>query len=192
MRLLKHLFAPSAQRLFPADELQRITAAIAASERAPHRRDLLRGRTALHPRAVLRGVRGARTRARRRSRSCGSGTPQANNGVLLYLLLADHRIEIVADRGFDGLVSAEQWRGVCQLIEERLRAGEPEAAVLRGVEALSALLDRALPRGDADHDRRTNCRTIRTSCNARPRVAAYASDARLLGHNTGIPRPRTT
>ena len=45
----------------------------------------------------------------------------ANNGVLLYLLIADHRIEIVADRGLDDVVSAEQWRGVCQLMEERLQ-----------------------------------------------------------------------
>jgi uncharacterized membrane protein len=70
---------------------------------------------------------------------------RANNGVLLYLLLADHRIEVVADRGFDGLVSAEQWRGVCLLIEERMRGGEPEIAVLRGVEALSALIETHFP-----------------------------------------------
>ena len=76
----------------------------------------------------------------------------ANNGVLLYLLLADHRIEIVADRGFAGRVSDEQWHGVCELIEQRLHAGEPEAAVLRGVEALSALLREHFPRASDAHD----------------------------------------
>jgi uncharacterized membrane protein len=45
-------------------------------------------------------------------------------------------------------VSAEQWRGVCLLIEERMRAGEPEIAVLRGVEALSALIEAHFPRAE--------------------------------------------
>ena len=55
--------------------------------------------------------------------------------------------KIVADRGFDGLVSAEQWRSVCEAIEEKLKEGEAEAAVLRGVEALSALLVEHFSRG---------------------------------------------
>jgi len=76
----------------------------------------------------------------------------ANNGVLVYLLLADHRIEIVADRGLDTLVSAEQWRGVCQVMEERLAAGEPEVAAIAGVAAISDLLAGHFPRaaGAAD------------------------------------------
>jgi len=146
MRLLKHLFAPSARRFFPTDSLQRIAAAIAASE-ANHTGEVrFAVETSLHPRAVLAGMQ-ARDRAGDVFAQLRVWDTRANNGVLLYLLLADHRIEIVADRGFDGLVSAEQWRGVCQLIEERLRAGEPEAAVLRGVEALSALLTEHFPRG---------------------------------------------
>ncbi len=92
----------------------------------------------------------ARDRAREAFAQLRVWDTRANNGVLLYLLLADHRIEIVADRGFDGLVSAEQWRGACLLIEERLKAGEPEAAVLRGLEALSALIEQHFPR-DADY-----------------------------------------
>jgi len=76
----------------------------------------------------------------------------ANNGVLLYLLLADHRIEIVADRGLHGRVSDEQWRGVCLLMEERLRAGDAEAAVIAGVEAASRLIARHYPRTDDDAD----------------------------------------
>jgi len=100
---------------------------------------------ALHPAQLWRGVT-ARSRAIEVFAELGVWDTERNNGVLLYLLLADHRIEIVADRGFDGLVSAEQWRGACQLVEERLKAGEPEAAVLRGVEALSALVEAHFPR----------------------------------------------
>jgi len=149
MRLFKHLFAMPSRRLFSKDALQRIAAAIAASE-ARHTGEVrFAVESALHPRAVLAGVQ-ARDRAQEVFAQLRVWDTQSNNGVLLYLLLADHRIEIVADRGFNGRVSPEQWRGACLLIEERLRAGEPEAAVLRGIEALSALVEAHFPR-DADY-----------------------------------------
>ncbi|RPE75478.1 TPM domain-containing protein [Vulcaniibacterium tengchongense] len=150
-RLLRHLFPPSAQRLFPAASLQRIAAAIADSE-LRHRGEICFAvEPALPPLAVLRGA-DARARAHEVFVQLRVWDTEANNGVLLYLLLADHRIEIVADRGFAGKVDDEQWRGVCHLIEERLREGEPEAAVLRGVEALSALLTLHFPRAGDDRD----------------------------------------
>ena len=146
MRLLKHLFAMPSRRLFAADALQRIATSIATSE-ARHTGEVrFAVESALHPRAVLAGMQ-ARDRAHEVFAQLRVWDTRANNGVLLYLLLADHRIEIVADRGFDGLVSDEQWRGACLLVEERLKAGEPEAAVLRGVEALSALVEAHFPRG---------------------------------------------
>jgi uncharacterized membrane protein len=145
MRLLRHLFAMPSQRLFAADALQRIAAAIAASE-ARHTGEIqFAVESALHPRAVLAGTQ-ARDRAQEVFAQLRVWDTRANNGVLLYLLLADHRIEVVADRGFEGLVTPEQWRGACLLIEERLKAGEPEAAVLRGLEALSALVEAHFPR----------------------------------------------
>lgn len=152
MRVLKHLFAPSARRGFPAEVLERIAAAIAASELGHTGEICFAVEPNLHPRAVWAGTQ-ARDRAGEVFAQLGVWDTHANNGVLLYLLLADHRIEIVADRGFDGRVSAEQWRGVCQLIEERLKTGEPEAAVVRGVEAMSALLAEHFPRGAGYVDR---------------------------------------
>lgn len=152
MRLLKHLFAPSAKRLFPTETLRRIADAIAASELRHSGEVCFAVEPNLHPRAVWAGAQ-ARDRAGDVFAQLRVWDTRANNGVLLYLLLADHRIEIVADRGFEGLVSAEQWRGVCQLIEERLKASEPEAAVLRGVEALSQLLIEHFPRAEGDPDR---------------------------------------
>lgn len=144
-RLLRHLFAMPSRRLFAPDALTRIAAAIAASE-ARHTGEIrFAVESALHPRAVLAGMQ-ARDRAIELFSQLRVWDTRANNGVLLYLLLADHRIEVVADRGFEGLVSAEQWRGACLLIEERLKAGEPEIAVLRGVEALSALIEAHFPR----------------------------------------------
>lgn len=145
MRLLKHLFAPAVKRLFPAGTLEHIATAIADSELRHTGEICFAVEPSLHPRAVWAGKQ-ARDRAGEVFAQLRVWDTHANNGVLLYLLLADHRLEIIADRGFDGLVSAEQWRGVCQLIEERLKAGEPEVAVLRGVEAISALLVVHFPR----------------------------------------------
>jgi len=75
---------------------------------------------------------------------------EANNGVLVYLLLADHRIEIVADRGVAARVDDAQWRAVCAAMETRLRQGDPEGAALAGVAAVSALLAIHFPRGAGD------------------------------------------
>ena len=146
MRLFKHLFAPSAQRLFPADSLQRVADAIAASERRHSGEICFAVASALSWREVLRDEQ-ARAHAEDAFARLRVWDTAGNNGVLLYLLLADHRIEIVADRGLDDRVSTEQWRGVCQLMEERLRAGEPEAAVLRGIAAVTDLLATHYPQG---------------------------------------------
>jgi uncharacterized membrane protein len=150
-RLLRHLFAPSATRLFPAESLQRIAAAIAAGE-LHHRGEICFAvEPALHPRRVLAGMQ-PRDRALEAFAQLRVWDTRANNGVLIHLLLADHRIELVADRGLDGLVSAEQWRGACQAMEERMRAGEAEAAVIAGVATISDLLAAHFPRMPGDED----------------------------------------
>jgi uncharacterized membrane protein len=150
-RLFRHLFAPSARRLFPAESLQRIAAAIAAGE-LHHRGEICFAvEPALHPRRVLAGMR-PRDRALEAFAQLRVWDTRANNGVLIHLLLADHRIELVADRGLDGLVSAEQWRGACQAMEERMRAGEAEAAVIAGVATISGLLAAHFPRMPGDED----------------------------------------
>ena len=150
-RLFRHLFARSARSLYPQDALQRITHAIADSE-SRHRGEICFAVEAALPfRAVMASL-DARQRALDVFGQLRVWNTHANNGVLIYLLLADHRLEIVADRGLDDLVSAEQWRGVCQLIEEGLKAGEPDTAVLRGIAAVSALLSEHFPRTDGAQD----------------------------------------
>lgn len=151
MRLLRHIFARSARRLFPEDSLQRIADAISAGE-LRHRGEIMFAvESELPTGMVLRGVQ-ARQRAEAAFARLRTWDTEANNGVLIYLLLADHRLEIVADRGLNGRVSAEQWRGVCVLMEERLRAGEPEQAVIRGVAAVSDLLAEHFPQVDGIAD----------------------------------------
>ena len=150
-RLLRHLFAPAASRLFPPDALQRIAIAVAAGESRHSGEVCFAVEAALPPAAVLAG-RDAREQALDAFARLRVWDTAANNGVLVFLLLADHRIEIVADRGLAGRVSPEQWRGICGLMEERLRAGDAEAAAVQGVAAVSALLERHFPRAEGIED----------------------------------------
>jgi uncharacterized membrane protein len=150
-RIVRHLFAPSATRLFPADAMQRIAAAVAAGE-AQHQGELCFAVEAALPlRRVFAGM-DARRRALDAFARLRVWDTAGNNGVLVYLLLAERRIEIVADRALDGRVSQDQWRGVCQLMQERLGAGDAEGAAVQGVAAVSALLARHFPRLDGVPD----------------------------------------
>src|SRR5262245_11249576 len=69
-----------------------------------------------------------------------------NNGVLIYLLLADRDVEIVADRGIDAKIGAEGWEKICKEMEIDFRAGDFERGVIKGVEAVSRELATHFPR----------------------------------------------
>lgn len=68
-----------------------------------------------------------------------------NNGVLIYLLLADRDVEIVADRGIDANVGAAGWERICREMEADFRAGRFERGVIKGVEAVSRELATHFP-----------------------------------------------
>jgi uncharacterized membrane protein len=67
--------------------------------------------------------------------------------VLVYLLLADHDVEIVADRGIHRHVGDAAWQQVCERMEASFRDGRFEEGALAGIEAISDLLARVFPRG---------------------------------------------
>src|SRR3954452_16516461 len=68
-----------------------------------------------------------------------------NNGVLIYLLLADRDVEIVADRGINSKVGAEGWEKICREMETQFRAGNFEGGVIKGIEAVSRELATHFP-----------------------------------------------
>lgn len=69
-----------------------------------------------------------------------------NNGVLVYLMLADRAVEIVADRGVaGGRIDADEWGAVAGLMEEHFRAGHFREGSVAGVEAVAAVLLRYPP-----------------------------------------------
>jgi uncharacterized membrane protein len=69
-----------------------------------------------------------------------------NNGVLIYLLLADRQVEIVADRGIDAKVGREGWRKICADMESDFKAGNFEGGVIKGIEAVSRQLAAHFPK----------------------------------------------
>jgi uncharacterized membrane protein len=72
-----------------------------------------------------------------------------NNGVLIYLLLADRKVEIVADRGIDAKVGAAGWERICKAMETDFKAGNFEAGVIKGIEAVSRQLAAHFPKHGA-------------------------------------------
>ena len=69
-----------------------------------------------------------------------------NNGVLIYLLLADRDVEIVADRGIDAHVGAAGWETICKAMEAEFRAGNFAGGAIEGIDAVSRLLASHFPR----------------------------------------------
>jgi uncharacterized membrane protein len=78
---------------------------------------------------------------------------EANNGVLIYLLLAEHAIEIVADRGLSRHVDAAAWAAIADTMRDHFRRGDFAAGLEQAVDAVDALLVRHFPRRHGDVDR---------------------------------------
>jgi uncharacterized membrane protein len=68
-----------------------------------------------------------------------------NNGVLIYLLLADRDVEIVADRGIHAKLGNSVWEAICRDMEEAFRQGKFEAGVTGGIHAVGRHLQRHFP-----------------------------------------------
>ena len=145
-RLLRHLLAlPGAvARAFPGNAFPKIEEAIRQGEKLHDGEIRFAVEAALHPAQLWRGVT-ARERALAVFSELGVWDTERNNGVLIYLLLAERDVEIVADRGFNGKVGAAEWEAVCRRMESALREGRHADAVLAGVEALSQIIARHFP-----------------------------------------------
>ncbi len=68
-----------------------------------------------------------------------------NNGILIYLLLADRRVEIVADRGIHAKVGDAAWEAICGEMQREFGEGRFELGVVMGIAAISDLLSAHFP-----------------------------------------------
>jgi uncharacterized membrane protein len=70
-----------------------------------------------------------------------------NNGVLIYLLLADRKVEIIADRGIDAKAGHDAWERICHVMEVEFHGSNFEGGVLKGIAAATDLLVKHYPGG---------------------------------------------
>jgi hypothetical protein len=150
-RIFRHLLAPSwtVTRAFPRAALDAIEAAIRASE-TRHNGELrfaVEAGRDLGP--LLRGET-PRQRAEQVFTNLRVWDTAANSGVLIYVQLVDHRIEIVADRGISARVAQSTWDAVCRRMESAFRARRYKEGVLAAVDEITALLAAHFPATSAN------------------------------------------
>jgi uncharacterized membrane protein len=153
-RITRHLLQHHWRRrvAFPPDALARIERAIKAGEtaHAGQLRFVVEG--ALDGAPLFRN-QPARERALDIFSQLRIWDTAHNNGVLIYLLLADRDVEIVADRGINARVGTAGWERICREMETDFRAGNLERGVIKGIEAVSRELAAHFPRsGDGSNE----------------------------------------
>lgn len=145
-RVMKHLSSGRAtvHRVFPARALAEVERAINASEARHDGQIRFAVEAALELTPLLAGQT-AQQRAVEVFSQLRVWDTEHNNGVLIYLLLADHDVEIVADRGIHARLGQPVWEAICHEMEAAFRAGHFEAGVLAGIYAVSEHLARHFP-----------------------------------------------
>ncbi|HEY2187543.1 MAG TPA: TPM domain-containing protein [Caldimonas sp.] len=150
-RLLKHrmLDESDARRMLTKEALARIKARVGASEKR-HSGEIRVVVEAGLPLSYLRRKATARDRAVAMFGKLGVWDTEHNSGVLIYLLLAEHAIEIVSDRGLNQRVPAAEWTQITESMKGAFKGGDFEGGLLRAVDAVDALLVRhfAIQPGD--------------------------------------------
>jgi uncharacterized membrane protein len=153
-RLWRHRWTDEAdvRRALPADLLDRLTRRVAASERR-HTGEIRICVEAGLPLSYLWRDAPARERAIMLFGKLRVWDTEHNNGVLIYLLLAEHAIEIVADRGIDARVDDAQWAALAQRMGAAFREQRFEDGLTLALEEVSALLVSHFPLAEGQADR---------------------------------------
>ena len=131
--------------------MQRVGAAIAEGETA-HSGEIRCAIEASLPLSYLRRDAPARERATMMFSKLGVWDTEQNNGVLIYVEMADQQIEIVADRGLGQFVSNVEWSAIATAMRDRFRSGEFEAGAIAGIGAVAALLARHFPLAEGERN----------------------------------------
>ena len=152
-RLARHLltFHGAVARTFPPAALASIERAIKKAERG-HRGEIRFAAEAALESTALLHEQSARQRAVQVFSLLRVWDTEENNGVLIYLLLADRDVEIVADRGINAKVPATEWEQICRHMEAEFAKGRFEHGVLAGIEEVSRALARHFPPRPGDRN----------------------------------------
>jgi uncharacterized membrane protein len=145
-RILKHLVMTHWQvnRAFPRQTLIAIEQAIKASETAHVGEIRFAVEGALHSTPLFKG-QSARERALEVFSQFRVWDTEHNNGLLIYLLLADRAVEIVADRGIHSKVGSREWENICRKMETAFKQGNYGDGVISGIQAVTEHLIKHFP-----------------------------------------------
>ena len=160
-RIMRHLLYPDWWVLgrFPKAMQQEIEHAITASEHS-HRGELRFVAEAGLALDALLADQAPRTRALELFGQLGVWDTEHNSGVLIYVLLADRQVEILADRGINRKVGEATWQAICQAMETAFRDGRFHAGALAGVQAISQVLTTHFPAHGPNPDELPNAAII--------------------------------
>jgi uncharacterized membrane protein len=147
-RILRHLTTTQGQvnRAFPRTTLAAIEQAIKTSEttHTGEVRFVVEG--ALDGSPLFSGQT-ARQRALALFSQLQIWDTEHNTGVLLYVLLADRAVEIVADRGIHAKAGPRAWEAICHDMEAAFKAAKFEGGAVGGIQAVSRQLADHFPAG---------------------------------------------
>lgn len=131
-------------RWFPAEKLTHIRDVIAEGERG-HAGEICFAVEARYSfLSVLNGLQ-SRERAHQLFSQLRVWDTQDNSGVLLYLQLAERRVELIADRGIAARVDRGQWQAICDQFTHDISNGAADAAVLACIAKINVLLTENFP-----------------------------------------------
>jgi uncharacterized membrane protein len=152
-RTLRHLFSTrwGTRRRFTAEVRARIEAAIAALERRHAGEIRFAIETAFDLPELWYGTT-PRERAVLVFGQLGVWDTEGNNGVLIYVLMADRDVEIVADRAIAARVPQADWDAVCREMETHFRAGRFAEGAEAGIVGAGGLLARHFPGEGGDRN----------------------------------------
>ena len=136
----------------PQAALDRLAAQVAASEQH-HGGELRICIEAGLPWSYIRRDATARDRALTLFGKLRVWDTEHNNGILIYLLLAERAIELVADRGLNVRVDSDQWTKIAAELSQTLAAQQFEQGLTQAIDALSALLIAHFPATPGQRDR---------------------------------------
>ncbi len=102
--------------------------------------------------AICAAARARATARWRCSARLGVWDTERNNGVLVYLLLAERAIEIVADRGLKQHVASAEWSAIAETMQSAFRSGDFEGGLAHAIDAVNALLVQHFALRPGEHD----------------------------------------
>ena len=141
-RITQHLLFPKyrLRSLFNADTINLITLATKASERRHSGQICFAVEGSLSLSELMKNE-APRNRAIDVFSQLRVWDTECNNGVLIYVLLADKAVEIIADRGVNKVVDLSTWADVCKKVESNFSEGDFRKGSLIGIESVGVILE---------------------------------------------------